>query len=187
MKRQPNLKTGKGPDHTFSQRYTNSQSTWRDIEHHSQRHAWHQQGIVINHRSTLRRWQLSWERALPGKHKALDFVSALHELGVEVLFCILSTEEAEAGGSEVQLPSSTWWLWGQAGLHGGRDGRRAGRTGGQARLRREPFSIAGGNANSCSSVGNPGQFLKEVKSHLSPFYQAHSQNETLSTRKPVPI
>lgn len=43
-----------------------------------------------------------------GKHKGLDSVSALHELGVEVLFYILSTEEAEAGGSEVQLSSSTW-------------------------------------------------------------------------------
>lgn len=36
----------------------------------------------------------------------------------------------------------------------------------------EPSSIAGGNANRCSSVGNIGQFLKEVKSYLRscPFY-----------------
>lgn len=47
----------------------------------------------------------------------------------------------------------------------------------------EPSSIAGGNTNRCSCVGSMEQFLKLVKCYLRscPFYQAHSQNGTLST------
>lgn len=44
---------------------------------------------------------------LPSKHRALDSAPALHKFGVEILFYILSTWEAKAGGSEVQLSSST--------------------------------------------------------------------------------
>lgn len=69
----------------------------------------------------------------------------------------------------------------------GRDGKRGrGREGGQASKQErditasveeeaeklEPSSIAGGNVNRCSSVGNIGRFLKEVRSYLrsGPFY-----------------
>lgn len=63
-----------------------------------------------------------------------------------------------------------------------REREEGGRTGKQERAitasveeeaeKLEPSSIAGGNADRCSSVGNIGQFLKEVRSYLRscPFY-----------------
>lgn len=69
--------------------------------------------------------------------------------------------------------STTWKGETEEEEEGGREGGQASKqerditaSVEEAAEKLEPSSIAGGNANRCSSVGNIGQFLKEVRSYL---------------------